>query len=181
MQVTLPAMVPAGSYQLVIQSGQGSPVDLLPVTVSGRPRLFTPPAIGLPLKTAFGEHIMLLGLQNAPAADGMLALPPGHPAQIMPVWQAEGLPDADYTLTIQLLNGAQQIIAQRDGMPLDGSAPTSTWAIGEVIPDTISLEIPLETGDGPHNLLIALYRVETGERLRLPDGSDHLTIPVKIQ
>jgi hypothetical protein len=176
----LPANVPPGYYRLTVQLGQDDPVDILPVTVTGRPRLFTLPNIGLPLQAQFGDHIELLGLQNLPAAD-TLVISPGQTVQIQPVWQAVGLPDADYTWTLQLLNGAGQVVAQRDGMPLEGSAPTSSWAMGEIIPDTIPLDIPLEPGPGPHQLLLALYRVETGERLRLPDGNDHLTIPLNIK
>ncbi|MCB0162890.1 MAG: hypothetical protein KDI79_01615, partial [Anaerolineae bacterium] len=80
----------------------------------------------------------------------------------------------------QLLDAEQQVIAQRDGMPLDGNAPTTTWATGEIVVDPITLDIPANIGREPHQLLLALYRVETGERLTLPNGDDHFTIPVTI-
>jgi hypothetical protein len=88
--------------------------------------------------------------------------------------------DRDYVVTVQLLDGQQQVLAQRDNVPLAGAAPTTSWAAGEVLVDRISLDIPPDVGAGPHQLLIALYHLETGERLRLPNDADHLTIPVVI-
>jgi hypothetical protein len=65
-------------------------------------------------------------------------------------------------------------------MPLGGAAPTTTWAAGEVLPDAITLDLPPDLGPGPHHLLIAFYRLETGERLHLPGGADHLKLPLKL-
>jgi hypothetical protein len=94
------------------------------------------------------------------------------------IWQAETLPDVDYTTTIQLLDDQNQVLAQRDATPLDGAAPTTSWAVGEVVVDPATLTLPDNLGSGSLRLLIALYRPDSGERLLLIDGADHLTIPV---
>jgi hypothetical protein len=62
---------------------------------------------------------------------------------------------------------------------LNGAAPTTTWAEGEVLVDPISLDIPAGIGPGPHRLLVALYRPDSGQRLLLANGADHVEISVK--
>jgi hypothetical protein len=122
-----------------------------------------------------------LGLRRLPGnAENAIALTPGRPLTLDPVWYTAQLNDADYTLTFQLLDGNQQVRAQWDGTPLGGAAPTSTWAAGEVLPDTVTLDLPPDLGPGPHQLLIALYRFDTGERLPLPTGADHLKLPLEL-
>lgn len=178
--LTLPSYVPPGNYRLTVTLGQEPPLDLLTMPVAGRPRLFDAPPPALALQAGFGESIKLLGL-NAPAAsESSLEITPGQPLTIELIWQADALVEADYTITAQLLDGEQQVRAQKDRMPLDGAAPTTTWAVGEVLPDAFTLDIPPDIGPAPYRLLIALYRLETGERLRLPNGADHLTIPVRL-
>ena len=66
-------------------------------------------------------------------------------------------------------------------MPLNGTAPTTTWAAGEIVPDELVLEIPDDPGAAPHSLLLALYEVTSGRRLLLPNGTDHLSMPVVIK
>jgi hypothetical protein len=176
-RLSLPAYTPPDDYRFTAQIGAMPAVELRAVTVGGRPRLFEPPPLDLVLNARFGEKIELLGLRQLPFE--AITLTPGRPLTLHPVWYTTGLIEADYTLTIQLLDSQQQVRAQQDGMPLDGAAPTSSWAGGEVVPDTISLDIPPEIGPGPHHLLIAFYRLETGERLHLPNAADHLELPVK--
>ncbi|MCB0193826.1 MAG: hypothetical protein KDJ65_17890, partial [Anaerolineae bacterium] len=179
-RLTLPSNVPPGEYRLTAQLGEESPIELLPVSVDGRPRSFETPSLDLTTNTSFGEGVELLGLRQNESETSALIITPGQPLDVELVWQANSLINIDYTLTAQLLDADQQVIAQRDGMPLDGSAPTTTWADGEILIDPIKLDIPADVGSEPHKLLLALYRVETGERLTLPNGADHLTIPVTI-
>ncbi|MCB0169480.1 MAG: hypothetical protein KDJ97_02915, partial [Anaerolineae bacterium] len=179
-RLTLPANVPPGDYRLDVRLRTEPPVTLFTVSVDGRPRLFEPPSLDLATHTQFGEAIELLGLRHAEIEPPVLIVTPGQPLDLELVWQAQNLIDVDYTLTAQLLDAEQQVIAQRDSMPLDGTAPTTTWAAGEIVADPVTLDIPADVGREPHHLLLALYRVETGERLTLPNGDDHLTIPVTI-
>jgi hypothetical protein len=178
-QLSLPAYVPPGDYRLAAQLGELPAVELLAAPVGGRPRLFEPPPLDMPLKARFGDNIELLGLRRTSAAgQSVIDITPGQPLAVDLIWQATALIEADYTLTVQLLDSQEQVRAQHDGMPLAGAAPTGSWAAGEIVPETVRLDIPVEVGPGPHHLLLAFYRFETGQRLLLPDGSDHLTIPV---
>jgi len=178
--LTLPPYVPPGEYTLSARMGDETPIKLLAVAVTGRPRLFETPPVEMELETNFDESISLLGL-NAPGIESTaLKIVSGQPLPLELIWRANKLINADYTLTVQLLNGQSQVIAQTDTMPLNGTAPTTSWAAGEILIDPVSLDIPTEIGSEPHQLLIALYRAETGERLLLPNGADHLTIPVLV-
>jgi hypothetical protein len=178
-QLTLPPHVPPGDYRLTARLGDSAPVDLVDVTVAGRPRQFETPPLVLTLNTRFGDGIELLGLAEAPLSGSSLVVRPGQPLTLELVWQANDLIEANYTLTAQLLDAEQHVRAQQDRLPLDGAAPTSSWTTGEILIDSIRLDLPPDLGPGPHSLLIALYQAETGERLPLPNGADHLTIPMK--
>ncbi len=181
--LTLPPYVPPGDYRLTAQLSQEPPLDLLTVPIEGRPRLFAAPDPDLTLNATFGDSIKLLGLQT-PAINQStpeLEIISGHPLTLALIWQANALIDTDYTVTVQLLDAHQTVYAQRDSPPLNGAAPTTSWATGEVLPDPITLDIPSEVGTGPHHLLLALYQVETGQRLTLSNGADHLTIPVELR
>ena len=156
-------------------------MELLAVSVEGRPRLFDSPAVDIPLNVTFGESIELLGVQAPAINESTIGIAPGQPLEFELVWQATDLVEADYTVTVQLLDEQEQVHTQRDSMPLDGAAPSTSWAVDEIVPDTIRLDIPPKDDTSPYELLIALYRFDTGERLLLPNGADHLTIPVKFQ
>ncbi|MBN1220886.1 MAG: glycosyltransferase family 39 protein [Anaerolineae bacterium] len=179
--LTLPPHVPPGDYHLTMRLGKEPMVSLLAVRVEGRSRLFEAPPLALPLDAAFGDAINLRGIRTPAAGHSTLEITPGQPLTFDLVWQATGLVDFDYTVTVQLLDEQGRIYAQQDRMPLDGTAPTTSWAIGEVLVDNFYFDdLSPEIGLGPLHLLIALYRVETGERLNLADGADHLEIPVVV-
>jgi 4-amino-4-deoxy-L-arabinose transferase-like glycosyltransferase len=178
--LTLPPHVPPGDYRLAVTLGDEEPINLYTLTITGRPRQFDVPPLDLPTNSTYGDVIDLLGLQAATGPGSVIPGVKGQPLTLGLVWQAVNLVDRDYVVTVQLLDGQQQVLAQRDNVPLAGAAPTTSWAAGEVLVDRISLDIPPDVGAGPHQLLIALYHLETGERLRLPNDADHLTIPVVI-
>jgi hypothetical protein len=179
--LTLPRRVPPGDYLLTVHLGpDDEPLNLAQVTVGGRPRNFEVPPPNLLLEARFGPAIELVGLIG-PTKPAAVKIIPGQPLEVTLIWRAAELIEADYIVTVQLLDGQNQVRAQRDSAPLNGAAPTSSWAVEEVVPDRAILTIPEEIGPGPHRLLIALYRPETGERLLLADGSDHIEIPAVIE
>jgi hypothetical protein len=179
--LTLSSNVPPGMYQLTLRLGAEETVPLLTVWVEGRPRSFEVPRVDLPLDAVFGDGIQLVGLQASVRQSSVVALR-GQGLEIDLVWRATKSVAADYTVTVQLVDAQQQVQAQRDSMPLDGAAPTTSWVVGEVLPDRISLAIPWEPGPDPHHLLVALYLSNTGERLPVTGGpfagQDHVEIPI---
>lgn len=176
--LTLPAHVPAGKYKLLVSLRPEQAVELASAQVVGRPRTFKADAVDLKLAAQFGNNIELTGLWGAVSGD-RLAFSAGEPLLFTLVWHCLTPVAADYTVTAQLLNAQNEVLAQQDSVPLNGGAPTTSWAAGEIIPDQIKLDIPANLGEGNYRLLIALYNSQSGERLKLIGGEDHLEIPLK--
>lgn len=85
--------------------------------------------------------------------------------QILLNWQASQPIEQDYTVTIQLFDQHQSIVAQIDRPPLGGAYPTSTWPLETPIIDIYDLELPSSLTTGPYQLAIGLYDFETLQRL----------------
>ena len=125
-------------------------------------------ALNLPL----GSDIVLQGFRG-----GNPALTAGEVSQLQLIWQALKKPARRYKVFLQLLDATDQVIAQRDSEPVGDGRPTDTWEPGEVIPDNHGVLIPPGTPPGDYRRIVGLYDRETGERLRLPDGMDHVNLP----
>jgi hypothetical protein len=92
-------------------------------------------------------------------------------------WEAAGEVGADYAVFVHLLDENGALIAQHDGLPLNGYAPTRTWGTGDVIDDRHSVPLPPDLPAGSYRLTAGLYDPLTGERLPLAGGDgDALTL-----
>ncbi len=101
----------------------------------------------------------------------------GEVTQLQLLWQADQQPERAYKVFLQLLDRRDQVIAQRDAEPAGDSRPTTGWAPGETIYDNHGVLIPPGTPPGSYRRIVGLYDAETFERLRLPDGSDFVSLP----
>ena len=82
-------------------------------------------------------------------------------------WQSAQLLHRDYTVFVQLLNPAGEIVGQYDGQPRNGQAPTSTWLVGEPIADHYFV-----TASAPwRQVIVGFYDAQSGVRLPLATGS----------
>ena len=128
-----------------------------------------------PSGAVFGEAIRL----NAYAVDPTRQRP-GEVINVSFDWQAEKADLANYTVFIQLISPDGTLAAQRDGVPVGGFRPTSTWTLGETIQDHQGLLLPPDLPAGRYELWAGLYDGTTGDRLpvALPAGgeSDHLVL-----
>lgn len=134
------------------------------------------------LNARLGDRITLEGYQGwnlNPVA--------GDVTQVQLTWRADQAPERDYKVFLQLLDARNQVIAQRDAQPAGESRPTTTWAPGEPIFDNHGVLIPPGTPPGSYRRIVGMYDAETGERLKLPDGtspgeSDFVSLsPVNVQ
>jgi hypothetical protein len=66
---------------------------------------------------------------------------------------------------VHLLLPPDAVWAQRDAMPQNGAAPTTGWAAGQRVTDTVELTVPAQAPAGLYNVEIGLYDPDTGERL----------------
>lgn len=153
----LPRYAPRGPYDLHLTVGDSAAVVGV-VEVGGRERQFDMPDLPNPLNATLGESIRVRGYALDDSTPGTLTL--------TLVWQALDHPEVDYTVFVQVLDAAGQVIAQRDSQPQSGAAPTGSWAAGEFITDSYTLELPLASESAPpHELIVGMYRPDTGARL----------------
>jgi hypothetical protein len=110
-----------------------------------------------------------------PPDDGKVQARVGDTLQIGLHWQAAQKPTANYSVFVQLLDGASQVKAQRDHWPGDGLFPTGTLNSGQVVVDNLAL--PLDVPPGQYRLIAGLYRndLEGLPRLTGP-GGDYVTL-----
>jgi hypothetical protein len=95
-------------------------------------------------------------------------------------WEAQAPIAEPYKVTVQLLDGAGQLVAQRDTQPGAGLRPTTTWQQGQALADRYGVPLPADLAPGRYALIVGVYHVATGERLPVtlegePPG-DHLTL-----
>lgn len=90
-------------------------------------------------------------------------------------WQTRSPLTARYKVTLQLLDTANQVIAQRDSEPVGGSAPTDQWQPNTVVIDNHGLAIPVGTPPGSYALILALYDALSGARLAV-GAADYLAL-----
>jgi len=85
-------------------------------------------------------------------------------------WRAADEVGVDYAVFVHLLDQSGALVAQHDGLPQDGYAPTRTWRAGEVVDDRHSVALPPDLPAGDYRLAVGLYDPLTGERLPLAGG-----------
>jgi len=117
----------------------------------------------------FGGLIRLQGARFTPEAT------PGGVIAVELQWEATDVVSANYKVFVHLTDEPGTLVAQHDGVPGSEERPTTTWQPGQVVIDRHGLFLP---GRLPERLQlrVGLYDPVTGERLRLPDGSDQVEI-----
>ncbi len=168
----IPTLEPVGEVRL-------GPFPLpLAAPFEARPpeRAFALPPLEHPLGVDFGMEIRLAGYGLEREADGL---------RLTLWWQALEAPLADYTVFVHLFDPeTQAIVVQSDAMPRGGAYPTSWWAAGEVVSETVTLSLE-GVGPGTYRLAVGLYdRTLTRLQAAGPDGvrlpDDRLVLPVEV-
>ena len=108
----------------------------------------------------FGTDIAVTQLCTSAAA-----VTPGETLLVDLTWVADATPDRAYNVSVQLLDAANQVIAQHDGAPGGGAVPTNAWAPAAPVRDRHALVVPFGTPPGAYRLAVALYDPSTGARL----------------
>jgi hypothetical protein len=91
-------------------------------------------------------------------------------------WLALHKINVNYKVFVHIGKADAPPIAQNDGEPQAGFRPASSWNTNEIINDNRAVWIKPGTPPGQYDIYIGLYDANTGERLKLPDGSDRLKI-----
>lgn len=188
-RLNLPSSLAPGRYRLGVTvvntatgSTDGSYVAPGTFEITGHPRTFAVPAMQRRTDTEFGQQVKLLGYDLTSPAKST----DRQQAALTLYWQAVVAPQGDYTLFVHLVRPADdKIVAQYDAMPLGGRYPTSWWAAGEVISETVTLDLA-GVQPGTYRLAVGLYDARTAVRLTAMslDGArldaDRLVLPETV-
>ena len=85
-------------------------------------------------------------------------------------WHAQGAPREAFTESLQLLDASGRLVAQQDQEPLKGDFPTSSWRQGDVIDETVQLQVSTDRASGEYRLALVLYQTLSGQRLATASG-----------
>ena len=162
-QPRIPRDLKAGDYELQLQvedvDGQSlGRFHLGIVSIEKIERSFATPQDMLPANATFMDTFELTGFK----------LNPDEQLTVDLYWRSLKETETDITVFVHLFNEAGELVAQHDSWPQAGAYPASLWLPPEIVKDTHTLLAP----PGLYSLAIGLYQAETGERLRLSDGSD---------
>lgn len=144
-------------------------VGYLGVGLAGRAvtPLSTPPLLG--------GQIELLGatLQGSALADGnppRVTVAAGEALPLLLGWNVVGVPRADYTTLLHLVDANGVPVQQWDRAPLQGVVPTTLWREHDPLLDAYHLDFAADLPPGEYRLLVGLYDLPTLTRLPVEIG-----------
>ncbi|MBN1562202.1 MAG: hypothetical protein JXA10_00055 [Anaerolineae bacterium] len=165
-----------GSADLVIESDEEL-ITLATYTIEETDRLFALPAFAVAMQTDFSGLALLEGFSVANPV-----VSPDETLDLTLVWRVTHTPETSYRVFTHLLDPQNRVIAQHDGYPVNGTRLTPSWIPDEYIVDPYALEFDPEFADyrGPARLEVGFYDPETGNRIRVANGADHVILPIEI-
>jgi hypothetical protein len=167
--IRLPPALPTGAYRLEVglhpsDSGVPIPTAAGASTVTlGRLRVRGDQPAASPALAQFGSAIALVGVERAAAGRA------GADYTVRLTWQAMQTVTHPYHVFLHLYDAAGRLVAQEDGPPAQGDAPTDFWQAGDVILDPHVLRLP---GPGTYRLVVGLYAAD-GTRLPVAGGDSY--------
>jgi hypothetical protein len=147
----------------------GQDASLATVGVLPRERSFTLPNIPHRLDVTFGDRIHLRGY-GLPRVE----IVPGDTIPLTLYLQADGPTDRSYTLFAHLLTAGGELRGQVDLIPGNGTAPTTSWAQGQVIVQKAMLPVASDTGSGTYVIAVGFYDAAYGGRLSANGAAEHV-------
>ena len=97
-------------------------------------------------------------------------------------WRGAAEMTQAYKVFVHVLDpGGERVVAQRDGEPLDGAAPTTGWLVGEVIDDQYAIALPAGLRGGDYPIEVGVYDARSGDRLQLPNGDNRVVLGTRLQ
>lgn len=149
-----------GQLQLEVIDSNGqslgeATVGQIPVRQTSLP----PTAVTLPSQN-LADQISLIGYQVNAAT-----FAPGDSIEVTLYWQAQLPINFDFTVFTHLIGPDGRNQGQHDAQPINGQLPTSQWTVGEVVADLHSFTVAPEAPPGNYQVIVGMYRWDTGERL----------------
>lgn len=136
------------------------------VQVSSRPRQTSPPKPARAIDGQFGGLARLVGF------DGSLEARRGESLRVVLAWHVLDGTTTSYWRFLHLADAENRPLAQRDGVPGEGTLPTTSWVAGEYLADDVGLAIPADLAPGTYRLVVGLFDPATGARLPVVRGGE---------
>lgn len=142
-----------------------------------------PSTIRFPLSLQFGQPslVTLLGYDLE-----QTSVRGGGTIRLVLYWKANQPIKTDFSIFLHLLDSAGNMVAQQDGPPQNGDAPSSWWQPGDMLADSHQVMVPIDIKPGHYSLLFGVYDPSNGTRLSIADEStrsvvgDSWSLPIDI-
>jgi hypothetical protein len=152
---------PFGAESLEPQGGAEGYLTIERVTVVSSPEWS--PSVEHALRANFGEQIMLMGYDLSSVGI------PGRHIPLTLYWQKTGEVRSDYDVVLELTKPDGTPVWQARHPVLFGEHPTSRWARGEILAETLPVTIP-QTADSALKLWVALQDPSDSHRVPVTRG-----------
>ena len=130
-------------------------LTVLPATAASPPN---------PMSINWNDEIALVGYDLSTRA-----VRTGQSVRLTLHWQGLRPVHEDYSVFVHLLSEGGQRVAQADGWPQLGRAPTSGWQPGMTVLDEYDLPLPSNVPVGVYSIHVGLYMAQSGKRLPVLD------------
>ncbi|HEX5415366.1 MAG TPA: hypothetical protein VFZ25_06855, partial [Chloroflexota bacterium] len=147
------------------------------LNVIARPRSFRRPAIPHATSVDLGGKAFLIGYDLTPTG----SLAPGTSLALTLYWRAANNFGVSYKVFTHLVGPDGQIRGQKDSLPLDGAAPTTSWAPGEFLTDRYEIPIDTDAPAGMYQVIVGMYDGNTGARLPISGGKADQIVVTKVE
>jgi hypothetical protein len=190
-EVALSGLLPPGEYSvqvglflpltdkaLRVQGGEDGYLSIAQITVDSSPAWSASPKYQL--RAVFDEQILLLGYDSSTTAA------PGREIPLTLYWQRIGPVASDCDLLLELTETDGTSVWKAEQPLLSGEHPTSSWARGETLVETLPVTVP-ETTSALLQLRVALRDSASSRALPVRRGwlarerSDILLTTIAIQ
>lgn len=173
LELPLPADLPPLTYDLVVglqDRGVGQPLDTpvelgsIPLSAASQPPSSDAFPVPNPSDLTAGGLFILRGYSLS-----LRFLQPGDLTHVALHWQARAAPEADYTLTLWLVDESGARIPLVSRQPLDGDYPTSRWGADQWVRDRFDLTLSPDLPGGLYQVF-AGWHDSSGVWLDVGDG-----------
>ncbi len=174
-ELVVPLDTVPGRAQVVVRVPGDAPVILDEVEIHAVPRRYERPRVQQRLDETLGDQATLIGY-DLPAT----VIAAGSDLTVTLHWEALATSEKPLVVFVHLVSEDGRLIAQHDGVPVQGSRPTTGWVRGEFITDEHSLHWLDPEYGGMALIHVGLYDPATGERLDAVSGESSLVLPDAI-
>lgn len=115
-----------------------------------------------PVRINFDDKMALVGFEFETRV-----VAPGDALGVTLWWEALEEMDVDYKVFVHYVLPPESTWAQKDDDPQDGAAPTSGWAVGQVVEDPYRITLPPDAPEGVYFVEIGVYDKATNDRLKV--------------